>query len=40
MTAVYVSQSFKVFNSNAAPVEVSFITADPLGQKYSLICKV
>ncbi|KTG33767.1 hypothetical protein cypCar_00044324 [Cyprinus carpio] len=32
-------ESFKVFNSNAAPVEVSFITADPLGQKYSLICK-
>uniref|UniRef100_A0A8C1QA47 PI3K/PI4K catalytic domain-containing protein n=1 Tax=Cyprinus carpio TaxID=7962 RepID=A0A8C1QA47_CYPCA len=31
--------SINVFNSNAAPVEVSFITADPLGQKYSLICK-
>ncbi|XP_016120962.1 phosphatidylinositol 4-phosphate 3-kinase C2 domain-containing subunit gamma-like, partial [Sinocyclocheilus grahami] len=30
---------FKVFNSNAAPMEVSFITADPLGQNYSLICK-
>ncbi|XP_016371821.1 phosphatidylinositol 4-phosphate 3-kinase C2 domain-containing subunit gamma [Sinocyclocheilus rhinocerous] len=32
-------ESFKVFNSNAAPMEVSFITADPLGQNYSLICK-
>ncbi|XP_052386723.1 phosphatidylinositol 3-kinase C2 domain-containing subunit gamma isoform X2 [Carassius gibelio] len=32
-------ESFKVFNSNAAPIEVSFIPTDPLGQNYSLICK-
>lgn len=33
------TEAFKVFNSNAAPIEVSFITADPLGQNYSIICK-
>ncbi|KAK7151368.1 hypothetical protein R3I94_007885 [Phoxinus phoxinus] len=32
-------EAFKVYNSNAAPVEVSFITADPLGRNYSIICK-
>ncbi|XP_050991769.1 phosphatidylinositol 3-kinase C2 domain-containing subunit gamma isoform X1 [Labeo rohita] len=32
-------EAFKVFNSNAVPMEVSFITTDPLGQNYSVICK-